>query len=74
MRYIDNQLFIKLTTNRKFLDVSPHKMATFYPAAIAFYERAVAVGYALADSPLKGDLLINASFINFSFRESITFV
>ena len=60
---------------KKFLDdgdITPAQVSTFYKGVRAFYEKAVE--YALANLPVKDELLRNATFVDFTSRESAQFV
>ena len=52
-------------------DISPAEAKKFYKSARAFYVRAME--YAIANLPLKDELLKCAKFVNVSSRESATF-
>ena len=60
---------------KKFLDhgdFTPAQVSTFYKGVRTFYEKAVE--YALANLPLKDELLRNATFVDFTSGESTQFV
>lgn len=48
--------------------ITPAQVFTFYNGVKAFYEKAVE--YALANLPVKDELLRNANFVDFTSRES----
>lgn len=72
--FSDTELFIGIMT-RQLLgrleedgDISPAEVRTFYTAVRGFYH--AAAGYALANLPLKDELLKRSQFANFRTRES----
>jgi hypothetical protein len=73
----DDGLFVGIGTKmllKKLLDngdIDPRSEKKFYRSARMFYMQAMA--YSLSNLPLKDDLLINASFVNFKKRADVKF-
>ena len=51
-------------------DISPRQVKAFHSAVREFYS--IAAGYALANLPVKNEVLQNSEFVNFGERVSAT--